>query len=177
MSLDPRSYDLNGRPPAIQEDWPVLSNFANLLADGFYPPVNQVGVQRVFSGWPTFTPDGKFIIGKTKRVGGFVMAAGCNAHGVSGSAGIGHHVVESLSANPSEYVKSLSPDRFQDGTWQWDSSQKQARGIYETYYDLLPSLKNSGLMGKSSSAAVKSQGLGQVNSPDNTPNNPPTKAM
>ncbi len=41
------------------------------------------------------------------------MAGGCNAHGVSGSAGIGHHVVESMfEKDPSPYVRSLSPDRY-----------------------------------------------------------------
>jgi hypothetical protein len=47
------------------------------------------------------------------QVRGFVMAGGCNAHGVSGSAGIGHHVVESMfEKEPSPYVRSLSPDRY-----------------------------------------------------------------
>ena len=77
------------------------------------PQVEQLGIRSVFKGWPTFTPDGRFIIGESSRVKGFVMAGGCNAHGVSGSAGIGRHVVESiLEPNPSPYVKSLSPDRF-----------------------------------------------------------------
>ena len=64
-------------------------------------------------GWPTFTPDGRFVIGESRRVKGFVMAGGCNAHGISGSAGIGRLLVESLfDPHPSDYVRSLSPDRF-----------------------------------------------------------------
>jgi len=137
MSLDPRSYGLHDKPPDIKEDWPVLSNFADLMAKGFYPPVNEVGIRHVFSGWPTFTPDGRFIIGRTKRVGGFIMAGGCNAHGVSGSAGIGNHVVEAVfNKDVSDYVKSLSPDRFLDNKWTWEQAEKDARGIYETYYAL-----------------------------------------
>jgi hypothetical protein len=62
------------------------------------------------------------------------MAGGCNAHGVSGSAGIGRHVVESLGDNPSEYVTSLSPDRFADAEWDWADAAEQARGVYEQYY-------------------------------------------
>ena len=65
---------------------------------------------------------------------GFVMAGGCNAHGVSGSAGIGRHVVESLGDNPSEYVSSLSPDRFTDDAWDWDEVTARARNVYEHYY-------------------------------------------
>jgi hypothetical protein len=65
------------------------------------------------------------------------MAGGCNAHGVSGSAGIGRHVVESiLEPNPSPYVRSLSPDRFDREPWDWESARRQAQQYYETYYDL-----------------------------------------
>jgi hypothetical protein len=64
------------------------------------------------------------------------MAGGCNAHGVSGSAGIGRHVVESiLDTDPTPYVKSLSPDRFDRG-WHWQTAQREAQHYYETYYDL-----------------------------------------
>ena len=90
----------------------------------------------VFKCWPTFTPDGRFIVGESSRVKGFVMAGGCNAHCVSGSAGIGQHVVESLlERDPSPYIKGLSPDRFHQG-WTWPSAQREAQRYYETYYDL-----------------------------------------
>lgn len=136
LSLDPRSYPITQKPPAIAEDWPVLSTLGEELAPT-YPQVNELGIRAVFSGWPTFTPDGRFIIGPTKKVRGFIMAGGCNAHGVSGSAGIGHHVVESMfEKDPSPYVRSLSPDRFTDGSWDWDKAEKQARHIYETYYHI-----------------------------------------
>jgi glycine/D-amino acid oxidase-like deaminating enzyme len=65
-----------------------------------------------------------------------VMAGGCNAHGVSGSAGIGRHVVESiLDPNPSPYVKSLSPDRFERANLDGEA-RRQAQRVYETYYGL-----------------------------------------
>ena len=91
--------------------------------------------KRVGIGWPTFTPDGNFIIGESNCVPGFVMAGGCNAHGISGSAGIGKMLVESLfDSNPSAYVRGLSPDRFTETKWNWDDVRRQARLIYETYY-------------------------------------------
>ena len=65
------------------------------------------------------------------------MAGGCNAHGVSGSAGIGRHVVESMTeTKPSPYVMSLSPDRFTETTWDWNKARKQAQNRFETYYVL-----------------------------------------
>jgi glycine/D-amino acid oxidase-like deaminating enzyme len=135
LSTDPRQFALDGEPPPIDPDWDVLGWFAGQLAPEI-PQAQELGVRSVFRGWPTFTPDGRFIVGESSRVKGFVMAGGCNAHGVSGSAGIGRHVVESiLEPDPSPYVKSLSPDRFHE-RWDWDTARRQAQHYYETYYDL-----------------------------------------
>jgi glycine/D-amino acid oxidase-like deaminating enzyme len=136
VSTDPRSMAADRDAPAIAEDWDVLGQFAEQLAPHL-PDVAELGIRHVFRGWPTFTPDGRFIIGECCRLQGFVMAGGCNAHGVSGSAGIGRHVVESmLTADPSPYVKSLSPDRFTEQTWDWDTACTAARACYETYYHI-----------------------------------------
>ena len=136
VCADPRQIAADRAAPPIEEDWQVLGQFAENLAPHL-PDVNNLGIRSVFRGWPTFTPDGRFIIGESCRVRGFVMAGGCNAHGVSGSAGIGRHVVEAaFSDDPSPYVRSLSPDRFTESSWDWDSAQRQARRCYETYYCL-----------------------------------------
>jgi glycine/D-amino acid oxidase-like deaminating enzyme len=136
LSCDPREYELEDEPPALEPDWPVLANFSELLAP-LYPPVAEAGIRHVFRGWPTFTPDGRFIVGKSKHVPGLVMAAGCNAHGVSGSAGIGRHVVEALlEPKPSAYVQSLSPDRFTATSWSWDEARRKAQAVYERYYHI-----------------------------------------
>ncbi len=136
LSLDPRSYPAEGEPPAIEPDWPVLATFADRFSP-LYPPVREAGIRHVFRGWPTFTPDGRFIIGKSRQVRGFVMAGGCNAHGVSGSAGIGRHLVEALlERRPSAYVQSLSPDRFIDAGFDWAEARRQAQAVYETYYQI-----------------------------------------
>ena len=101
-----------------------------------YGKAADLGVRSIFKGWPTFVPDGT-IIGESQQLGGLVMAGGCNAHGVSGSAGIGRHVVESmLEPEPSDYVRSLSPDRFLDTEWDSAAAQTSAKRIYETYYGL-----------------------------------------
>ena len=135
LSNDPRKIAIDGEQPLIEEDYDVLGQFAEQLAPHI-PRVSELGVRSVFKGWPTFTPDGRFIIGESAKVKGFVMAGGCNAHGVSGSAGIGRHLVESLlEPEPSAYVRSLSPDRFADG-WDWDEAAASARRCYETYYAL-----------------------------------------
>jgi glycine/D-amino acid oxidase-like deaminating enzyme len=134
LHSDPRSYDLSGTPPGINPDWPVLKDFAAKFLP-FFPSATSTEIKTVAKGWPTFTPDGRFIIGESCRLKGFVMAGGCNAHGISGSAGIGHLLVQSmLDPKPSAYVSSLSPDRFTETSWDWDKACKQAQAVYETYY-------------------------------------------
>jgi len=134
LFIDPRSFELFGSPAEITPDWNVLNSFEESFA-GLLPATRNAKKERVGKGWPTFTPDGRFIIGESSRVKGFVMAGGCNAHGISGSGGIGKLLVESLfDPKPSAYVKSLSPDRFTETTWTWEDARVQAARVYETYY-------------------------------------------
>ena len=135
LSTDPRTVPLTGEQPIVEEDWEILEFLGeNVLPQ--VPAIDELGIRHISKGWPTFTPDGRFIIGESSKVKGFVMAGGCNAHGISGSAGIGRHLVESLiESNPSPYVKNLSPDRF-DGDWDWNEARKKAQLMYESYYGL-----------------------------------------
>ncbi len=134
VHLDPRSYPLSAAPPPVETDWKVLAGFEDGLSK-LFPSAKGAEKNLVGKGWPTFTPDGRFIIGESNRVKGFVMAGGCNAHGISGSGGIGKLLVESLfEQRPSAYVKSLSPDRFMDETWTWEKARADAARVYETYY-------------------------------------------
>jgi glycine/D-amino acid oxidase-like deaminating enzyme len=131
---DPRTFALDGTPPPLEADWDVLNRFEQSFQP-LFPGAKASAKSWVGKGWPTFTPDGRFIIGESSRVRGFIMAGGCNAHGISGSGGIGKLLVDSLlDPNPSAYVRSLSPDRFDAPAWTWDSACREARRIYETYY-------------------------------------------
>jgi len=124
-----------GQPLAVRPDWDVLSGFAQDFA-AFVPAVAETGVREVFRGFPAFSPDGRFIVGPVPGTHGLVMAAACNAHGVSGSAGLAEHVLESLQPDPSPYVRSLSPARFVPRAWDWESAREQAQRRYEDYYSL-----------------------------------------
>ena len=133
QSYDPRKLDLTQPNPSIRSDWGVLLQFERDFAQ-LAPSVLGAQKSRVAKGWPTFTPDGQFIIGESTAAPGLIMAGGCNAHGISGSAGIGALLLESIvSDSPSDYVKSLSPDRF-SGSPDWQDAIKKSRGIYENYY-------------------------------------------
>jgi glycine/D-amino acid oxidase-like deaminating enzyme len=134
LQTDPRDYGLNAQPPPVEPDWKVLNSFEEQFSR-LLPQTRGVEKTRVGRGWPTFTPDGRFIIGESRQVPGFIMAGGCNAHGISGSAGIGRLVYESIfEPKPSEYVKSLSPDRFTESPWNWKEARREAARVYETYY-------------------------------------------
>ncbi|TMP97343.1 MAG: FAD-binding oxidoreductase [Verrucomicrobia bacterium] len=134
LHLDPRDYPLTDGPAPVETDWPVLNSFEESFSK-LFPTAKGAQKSFVGKGWPTFTPDGRFIIGESCQVKGFVMAGGCNAHGISGSGGIGKLLVESLlDRRPSAYVKSLSPDRFTETGWSWDEARVQAARVYETYY-------------------------------------------
>lgn len=134
LHTDPRGYALQDSPAPIDPDWPVLEGFDHSFQE-FLPAARDAEKKFVGKGWPTFTPDGRFIIGESCRLPGFVMAGGCNAHGISGSGGIGALLVASLlDRAPSPYVKSLSPDRFTESSWSWDDARVQAARVYETYY-------------------------------------------
>jgi glycine/D-amino acid oxidase-like deaminating enzyme len=134
LSLDPREISI-GQALAVAPDWDVLSAFARDFAR-FAPQVAEAGVREVFRGFPAFSPDGRFIVGPVRGLRGFVMAAACNAHGVSGSAGLADHVLESLRPDPTPYVRSLSPARYQPRTWDWESARAKAERNYEDYYSL-----------------------------------------
>lgn len=49
--------------------------------------------------------------------------------GVSGSAGLAMHLLESLAGDPSPYVRSLSPDRFIPRDWSWEDARREAQAI------------------------------------------------
>jgi glycine/D-amino acid oxidase-like deaminating enzyme len=133
-SIDPREVTVGSRL-AARPDWNVLGGFAESLST-FAPTVANAGVATTFQGWPAFSPDGRFVVGPVSSIQGLVLAAACNAHGVSGSAGLAIHLVESLSGDPSPYVRSLSPDRFIPRSWSWEDARREAQAVYETYYPM-----------------------------------------
>jgi glycine/D-amino acid oxidase-like deaminating enzyme len=134
LSLHPRAVAV-GQPLALAPDWDVLSGFAADFAQ-FIPAITAAGIREVFRGFPAFSPDGRFIVGPVPGIRGLVMAAACNAHGVSGSAGLAQAVLESMGPDPSPYVRSLSPARFMSQDWTWESARDRAELVYETYYEL-----------------------------------------
>lgn len=134
-SKSPTDFGVTDEPPVPGvED--VARDFARRL-EPLLPGVSGLPTTRLAAGWPTFTPDGRFIVGPSRRVPGLIMAGGCNAHGISGSPGLGQHLVEALfSDDPSPYVRSLSPDRFEGQSWDWAAARRAAEKVYREYYGI-----------------------------------------
>lgn len=133
-SIDPRAVTVASKL-AARPNWDVLGGFAESLS-GFAAAVAEAGIAATFQGWPAFSPDGRFIVGPVSAIHGLAFASACNAHGVSGSAGLAMNLVESLTGDPSPYVRSLSPDRFIPRTWSWEDARREAQAVYENYYPM-----------------------------------------
>ena len=134
LLIDPKFFFKNQRTPRIKDDIEVMEWFKSQLT-AINKNDNDFEIKEIYKGWPTFVPDGKFIVGPTKIMKGFIMAAGCNAHGISGSAGIGKHVLDSITGeNFTQYLSTLSPDRFVDKKWNREEAMNKSQKIYEGYY-------------------------------------------
>jgi glycine/D-amino acid oxidase-like deaminating enzyme len=138
VSLDPHDIPAAASSmPAAVASLEAQAGFVE-AAGKIYPPVRDAGMRMLFSGWPTATPDGRYVIGRTKHVPGFVMAAGCNIHGVGGSAGFGRLAAEAVQAASSTppHLVPYAPDRFEMNQISWESARKAAAAISENYYNL-----------------------------------------
>lgn len=131
-ALDPRAVTLGERMPRT-EDWDTLAQFGGAM-ERLVPSIAEVGVRAVFTGWPGFTPDGGFLIGPVSSLPGLVMFAGCNAHGVQGSAELADVLVDAMSGVRSAAVEKASPDRFLAAPWDSEDARQRAASICANYY-------------------------------------------
>lgn len=143
FEADPVSVDPRGLPPdygslAVEPGWETLAGFGQ-DGLGVLPALAEARVSATFRGLPTFTPDGHFCLGEAPGVRGLVMAAGCCAHGVSGSAGLGATVAAMILGE--ESLVDLGPiraSRFASGGVAWDTARHAAERVYADYYALHP---------------------------------------
>ena len=137
-SMDPRGLPRDYRPFPVEPDWERLSGFGRHGVE-VLPALAEAGVSATFQGFPTFTPDGHFCLGPVPGVRGLVMAAGCCAHGVSGSAGLGVTVAATiLGEEPLVDLGPVRADRFDATRVDWETSRRAAERVYADYYALPP---------------------------------------
>ena len=79
----------------------------------FFPALKDVSVIRAFAGLRPYTPDGKALIGGTKKVPGLYLAAGHEGDGIALAPITGKLLSEEIVDGKSSYsLEPFSPDRF-----------------------------------------------------------------
>jgi 4-methylaminobutanoate oxidase (formaldehyde-forming) len=115
-----RTYDARTLPPDIadfplsdaSDEWTVLSEHAATLR-AYIPRLDTLPLAHHISGLSTYTPDGRFLIGRGGTLEGFYIAGGCCGTGVSASGGIGAAVAALVMREPAEFdLGDFAPDRF-----------------------------------------------------------------
>jgi 4-methylaminobutanoate oxidase (formaldehyde-forming) len=115
-----RTYDARSLPPDIgdfplsdaSDEWSVLSEHAPALR-AYIPQLDQLPLAHHITGLSTYTPDGRFLLGRAGSLDGSYVASGCCGAGVSASGGIGAAVASLvLGETPTIDIADFAPDRF-----------------------------------------------------------------
>jgi sarcosine oxidase, subunit beta len=115
-----RTYDARGLPADIadfplsdpDDDWTVLADSAPALRP-YIPQLDDLPLAHHITGLSTYTPDGRFLIGRAGPLEGFYVAGGCCGTGVSASGGIGASLASVvLGEAPAIDLADFRPDRF-----------------------------------------------------------------
>ena len=115
-----RTYDARTLPDDIADfplssegdDWSVLLEHAETLKT-YIPRLEEMPLAHHITGLSTYTPDGKFILGRAGAMEGFFVAGGCCGTGVSASGGIGESIAELVLGRPPRVdLAPFRPDRF-----------------------------------------------------------------
>jgi glycine/D-amino acid oxidase-like deaminating enzyme len=138
-SVDPRELPDGLRRLALDPAWEPLAGFGQ-DAQGLLPGLADAAIRSTFQGLPTFTPDGHFCLGEVPGTRGLIMAAGCCAHGVSGSAGLGVTVAAMiLGEAPLVEPGPVRAARFATaGAADWERARRAAERVYADYYAVSP---------------------------------------
>jgi len=115
-----RTYDARTLPTDIgdfalsepDEDWSVLVEAGPDLRP-YIPMLDELALAHHITGLSTYTPDGRFLLGKAGDHDGFFVASGCCGTGVSASGGIGASLASLvLGQHPDIELADFRPARF-----------------------------------------------------------------
>jgi glycine cleavage system aminomethyltransferase T/glycine/D-amino acid oxidase-like deaminating enzyme len=138
---DPAAFDVDAIPDSSN---PTLRDFdaprfASLLQGcvGRVPSLCDTEVVKRVNGLESFTPDGEFILGESPEVGGFWVASGFCAHGVSGAGGVGKMIAEWIvDGEPSLDLWHMDIRRFGAYAASRRYIATRVNEVYSTYYDI-----------------------------------------
>lgn len=115
-----RSYDARTLPPDIadfpltdaSEQWSVLAAHADTLRASI-PQLDTLPLAHHITGLSTYTPDGRFLVGRAGPLDGFLVAGGCCGNGIAASGGIGASIASLVVGDTPEIdLRDFAPERF-----------------------------------------------------------------
>ena len=138
IGVDPRTLARDFEMRFLPKDDRVLTTWAPALGARF-PTLLDAPIVRGCAGLPTFTPDGRFILGEAPTLKRFVIASGCCAHGIMTAPAVGQLVAELiLDGKPSLDLGPLSPGRFDPEHRDRPRLKAACEAVYNAYYSLSP---------------------------------------
>ncbi len=115
-----RTYDARTLPPDIgdlalsdaADEWSVLTAHAETLRR-YIPELDVLPLAHHITGLSTYTPDGRFLIGRAGPLSGFYVAGGCCGNGIAASGGIGACIADLvLGQRVPIDLSDFAPGRF-----------------------------------------------------------------
>lgn len=115
-----RTYDARTLPPDIDDlalsdasdEWSVLAAHADTLRR-YIPDLDTLPLAHHITGLSTYTPDGRFLVGRAGPRAGFYVAGGCCGNGIAASGGIGACIASLvLGQQPPVDIADFNPERF-----------------------------------------------------------------
>lgn len=138
IGVDPRTLARDFEMRFLPKDDRVLTTWAPAVSAQF-PALLEAPIVRGCAGLPTFTPDGRFVLGEAPTLKRFVIASGCCAHGIMTAPAVGQLVAELiLDGKPSLDLGPLSPGRFGPEYRDRPRLKAACEAVYNAYYGLSP---------------------------------------
>jgi 4-methylaminobutanoate oxidase (formaldehyde-forming) len=137
-SVDPETLPDTFR--SIDLDPPVeLLHRAQQQIAKLYPDLGRLAIRECCRAMITMAPDGAYAIGPVPEVPGLLVAAGCAALGIAGSAAVGQWLAQwALGQTPSEDLREFALDRFSPADVAPKRLAASASEAYARYYAIKP---------------------------------------
>jgi 4-methylaminobutanoate oxidase (formaldehyde-forming) len=145
----PTSIDMKDLPPGFSTR--DLAPPDDILAEArrrltpIFPILKDLPMAESRQGITTFSPDGHYLLGPVPGVEGLLVAAGCSAIGIAGSAAIGLWLAQLiLKGKTEDSLEDFALDRFGERGRDLNWVRKECEFLYSNYYNLKPPMADRG---------------------------------
>ena len=140
IDLDEQSagFRTSDLPDAVE----TMNEAQRRLADVF-PVLGELGIAERLQGVTTFAPDGQYVIGPVPGVSGLLLASGCAALGIAGSAAVGKWLAETVvTGEVPPDLATFNHQRFGPEADDREWLRETGLNFYGNYYALTPGTPN-----------------------------------